>query len=202
MADTERLLAIWAERSGGEDDAWKSLRPGPRVDEVAARLSAIPRSFLDERVSVRALAGDILHRPLACLDFADDARVIRGAAVGLWLLASEDLIGRFSPELMRGRADLAVDALALRLAPVADPARWLTDDERRTEAARTFLLWSGYRPAYEDTDTARSLLAACDSLTRNRALAEAYEGHRHRAEIARMLREARRKEAAARYSTE
>ncbi|NKF33185.1 phosphohydrolase, partial [Pseudomonas sp. BGM005] len=90
----------------------------------------------------------------------------------------------------------------LRVAPVADPASWTSDDERRTEAARTFMLWRGYLPAGEDAATAASLLAACDSLARDRALADAYEGHRHRAEIARKLDEARRREAAARYSSE
>lgn len=202
MAETEQLLATWSERSGGEDTAWARAHPGPPLDAVAARLSAVPNSFLDPRVSVRALARDVLPNELSCFPFADDGRVRQGAAIGLWLLASEDLIGRFSPELMRGKAALAVDALALRLAPVTAPTEWLADGERRTEAARTFLLWAGYLPEGEGRDTARSLLAAVDSLARNQALAEAYEGHRHRAEIARALEDARRKEAAARYSSE
>lgn len=202
MAETEQLLAAWTERSGGEDAAWAQVRPGPPLDAVAARLSAVPHSFLDDRVSVRALAHDVLPKKFACLEFVDDPRVRQGAAIGLWLLASEDLIGRFSPELRRGWSTLAVDALALRLAPVVAPTEWLADGERRTEAARTLLLWAGYLPEGEDRDTARSLLAAVDSLARNRALAEAYQGHRHRAEIARALEDARRKEAAARYSSE
>lgn len=202
MADTETLLAAWSERSGGEAEAWARVRPGPSLESVAARISRVPQEFLDERVSLRALAGDILGVPIAAVRFADDARVRRGAAIGLWLVASEGLIEPFAPALSTGQTALAIDALALRVAPVASPSEWTSDDERRTEAARTFLLWCGFLPAGEDSATAASLLAACDSLARDRALAEAYEGHRHRADIARKLDEARRKEAAARYSSE
>lgn len=202
MADTEALLAAWSERSGGEPEAWARVRPGPTLESVAARLSRVPQEFLDERVSLRALAGDIVGQQITAERFADDPRVRRGAGIALWLVASEGVIEPLVPALAHGRPALAVDALALRVAPVADPTAWTSDDERRIEAARTFLLWCGYLPAGEDAATAASLLAACDSLARDRALADAYEGHRHRAEIARKLDEARRKEAAARYSSE
>ncbi|MFF7293055.1 phosphohydrolase [Microbacterium sp. NPDC008134] len=199
---TEDLLAAWTERSGGEQEAWARVRPGPALDAIAARLSAVPQMFLDDRVSVRALAGDVLGTAPACVSFAADECVRRGAAIALWIVASEDLIEPFSHPVGGGAAALAVDALALRLAPVADPLDWISDDERRVEAARTFLLWRGYLPQSEDAQTAVSLLAAVDSLARDKALADAYEGYRHRAEIARKLQEARRKEAAARYSSE
>lgn len=202
MADTEALLAAWSERSGGEAEAWSRARTGPSVESVATRISRVPQEFLDERVSIRALAGDVLGAPIVAQRFDDDPRVRRGAGIALWLVASEGVIEPLTPAIAHGRAALAVDALALRVAPVADPSSWTSDDERRIEAARTFLLWCGYLPAGEDAATAASLLAACDSLARDRALAEAYEGHRHRAEIARKLDEARRKEAAARYSSE
>lgn len=202
MVDTEALLAAWSERSGGEPEAWARATPGPTLESVAARLSRVPQEFLDDRVSLRALAGDIVGQQITAERFADDPRVRRGAGIALWLVASEGVIEPLVPALAHGRAALAVDALALRVAPVADPTAWTSDDERRIEAARTFLLWCGYLPAGEDAATATSLLAACDSLARDRALAEAYEGHRHRAEIARKLAEARRREAAARYSTE
>lgn len=202
MGDTEGLLAAWSERSGGEDEAWSRVRPGPPVDSIAARISRVPPEFLDERVSLRALAGDVLGGPIAAQKHDDDPRVRRGAAIALWLVASEGMIEPLEPALRHGSPALAVDALALRVAPVADPVTWTSDDERRIEAARTFLLWCGYLPAGEDAATAASLLAACDSLARDRALADAYEGHRHRAEIARKLDEARRREAAARYSSE
>jgi hypothetical protein len=202
MADTEALLAAWSERSGGEAEAWARATPGPSLESVAARISRVPQEFLDERVSLRALAGDILGGPIAAQGIDDDPRVRLGAGIALWLVASEGVIGPLEPVLAHGRTALAVDALALRVAPVADPASWTSDAERRIEAARTFLLWCGYLPAGEDAATAASLLAACDSLARDRALADAYEGHRHRAEIARKLDEARRREAAARYSSE
>lgn len=202
MADTEELLAAWSERSGGEAEAWARARTGPTLESVAARISRVPQEFLDERVSLRALAGDVLGAQIIASRFEDDPRVRTGAAIGLWLVASEGLLEPLDPPLSTGWAALAVDALALRVAPVASPAEWTSDDERRTEAARSFLLWCGFVPAGEDAATAASLLAACDSLARNRALAEAYEGHRHRADIARKLAEARRKEAAARYSSE
>lgn len=202
MADAKALLAAWSTRSGGEAEAWARARPGPSVEAIATRISRVPQAFLDERVSLVALAGDILGAPLSAAAFEEDARVRRGAAVGLWLVASEGLVEPFAPAIAGAWPALAVDALALRLAPVVDPAQWLSDDERRVEAARTFLLWCGFVPQGEDRRTARSLLEACDSLARNRALAKAYEGHRHRADIARKLEEARRKEAAARYSSE
>lgn len=199
----DEFLAAWAARAGTDDDAWSQTSPGPTLDAVAARITAVPAPFLDPRIDLAAVAGDILAGiRFACLEYSADARVRSGAAIGLWLIASEDLLGPLNPRLARGGVDLAVDALALRIAPLSPPLGWLTDDERRVEAARTFLLWDGYRPAGEDVSTARAMLAACDSLARNAALADAYEGHRHRAEIARRLADARAREAAARYSTE
>jgi hypothetical protein len=202
MADANVLLAAWSARATPEETAWSGARPGPALDAVAARLSSVPRAFLDERVSIAALAGDVLGQALAATEHSTDARVRRGAAIGLWLLASEESVEPFAPPLAAGTGGLAVDALALRLASVVDPLDWLSDDERREEAARTFLLWSGYLPAGEDRATARALLDARDSLRRDAALAEAYAAHQHREEIARRLAEARAKEAAARYSSE
>ena len=202
MADAD-LLRVWAERGSDEGEAWLRATAGPAVADLAARLSSVPHSFLDPRVSVVALAGDILGAgELACARYSEDPAVAKGAAIGLWLCASEDLLAPFVPPLSSGDRFAAVDALALRVAPVADPEAWLWDDERREEAVRTFLLWCGFLPGGEDRDTARALLAARDSLTRNHALAEAFEEHRHRAEIARRLSDARAREAAARYSNE
>ncbi|KQM82954.1 hypothetical protein [Agromyces sp. Leaf222] len=203
MADEDERLAAWAVLAGDVDAVWAAARPGPSLDAVAARLASAPRAFLDDRVVLAALAGDVLGgRPLTALAFADDARVRLGASLALWLVASEDLVEPFTPAIRTGTTALAVDALALRVASVADPLDWLADDERRDEAARTFLLWCGFLPAGEDAATARALLVARDSLARHRELAEAYAEHRHRAEIARRLADARAKEAAARYSTE
>lgn len=204
--DAQDLLAAWADHAGGDAARWARLRPGPPLDAVTSRLSSAPRAFLDDAVSLVALAGDILSGVhLASLPFVGDARVRTGAAIGLWLLASEDVVEAFTPALAvagpRAGA-MAVDALALRLAPVAEPLTWLSEDDRREEAARTFLLWSGYLPAGEDVDTAREQLAGRDSLQRNTALAEAFAAQSHRADIARRLAEARAKEAAARYSSE
>lgn len=202
MADSEALLSVWSASAPAEDHAWRQTVPGPQLAAVAARLGSVPRSFLDTKVSIAALAGDVLRTRLQAVDHADDDRVRRGAAIGLWLVASEDVVEPFSPPLPPATIGRAVDALALRLAPVVDPWEWLSDDERREEAVRTFLLWAGMRPAGEDIASARSLLDARDSLRRNAALAQAYAAHRHRDEIARRLAEARAKEAAARYSSE
>ncbi|MCC6269701.1 MAG: phosphohydrolase [Microbacteriaceae bacterium] len=203
MAETERLLQAWAECSRDENEAWQSAIEGPATIDLAARLSTVPQPFLDPRVSVVALSGDILGPgELVCAPYCDDPRVRCGAAIGLWLCASEEILSPFSPTLAQGDRFAAIDALALRLAPVSNPETWSWDDERREEAVRTFLLWSGFLPAGEDRDTAHALLAARDSLSRQKALAEAFEEHRHRAEIARRLADARAKEAAARYSSE
>ena len=218
MADTEELLRQWSAIAPVEDDQWASLRPGPSVLAVAARLSTVPSDFLDEQVSIRALAGDLLGTHtlsrLAALPFAADDRVRRGVAIGLWLFASELLLGSFDPPLSVGpreseslplvdpRDTLALDALGLRLAPVVDPAEWIADPERREEAARTFLLWNGQLPAGERPDAARAALAARDSLRFNQALAASFAEHRHRDELRRRLEDARAREAAARYSRE
>ncbi|EZP28040.1 hypothetical protein [Microbacterium oleivorans] len=203
MAESEALLSAWSASAPPEGHAWQATVPGPALAAVAARMASVPRSFLDPRVSVAALAGDVVRQRLLSLDHESDDRVRRGAAVGLWLVASEDLVEPFTPSIAAAAGvGRAIDALALRLAPVVDPWEWLSDDERREEAVRTFLLWAGMRPAEEDVDTARSLLDARDSLRRNAALAQAYAAHRHRDEIARRLAEARAKEAAARYSSE
>jgi len=203
VAESEELLSAWSASAPPEDRAWEATVPGPSLAAVAARMASVPRSFLDARVSIAALAGDVLRPRLLAVAHEDDDRVRRGAAVGLWLVASEDLVEPFAPSVAAAPGiGRAVDALALRLSPVVDPWEWLSDDERREEAVRTFLLWAGLRPAGEDVTTARSLLEARDSLRRNAALAQAYAAHRHRDEIARRLAEARAKEAAARYSSE
>lgn len=199
MAELDPLGA-WVAAAPPEDEVWRLAQPGPALSAVASRLSSVPRPFLDDRVSIRALAGDILGRRLNCTPFTSDPRVRRGAAIGLWLLASQQTVQPFSPAIAL-RA-LPVDALALRLAPVVDPLDWISDAERREEAARTFLLWGGSLPAGETAETARSLLDARDSLRRNAAMAEAFAEHQHRAEIARRLADARAKEAAARYNSE
>lgn len=202
MAESDELLRLWASLAPTEDAAWAAARPGPSLDAIGARLSSVPRPFLDDGVSVAALAGDIVGRAPAATAHAEDPRVRVAAAIGLWVLASEEVVAPFDPALSTGVGLRAVDALALRLAAVTDPLDWLSDAERREEAARTFLLWAGFLPAGEDVATARELLDARDSLRRSAALADAYAAHRHREEIARRLAEARSKEAAARYSSE
>lgn len=202
MVSVDDLLAEASRASLPEETAWMLAKPGPPLDAVTARLSSAPREFLDPGISLEALARDVVgDRRLRCLAYAGDRRVRTGAALALWLLASEHIVEPFDPPV-GASGWLAVDALALRVAPVSDPLQWLSDDERREEAARTFLLRCGFVPRGEDAATARSLLAARDSLRRNAAFADAYAAQQHREEIARRLAEARAKEAAARYSSE
>lgn len=206
MAEVEAMLAAWSERSGSEAIAWESARPGPPLAAVAARIASVPRVFLDERVSIEALSADVpgIGRPV-CLEFVDVPAVRLGAAIAVWVLASEELVEPFEPTLAAtaaGPRGLAVDALALRVAPFSDPTGWLADEERRDEAARALLLWCGRLPAGEDAATARSIAAGLDSLSRNSVLARAHAEHQHRAEIAQRLADARAREAAARYSRE
>lgn len=206
MADTEDLLKRWSALAPVEDEVWRALRPGPSVVQVATRLSAVPSQFLDEQVSLRALAGDILGRraaeQLTALQFATDSRVRRGAAIGLWLFASESVLAPIGRGLLTTAPALPVDALGLRLAPVVDPAQWLSDADRREEATRTFLLWNHQLPEGETPGAARAALAARDSLRFNEALAASFAEHRHRDELRRRLEEARAREAAARYTRE
>ena len=211
----EQLLQRWLDRGDDLDAAWQQAVPGPSVDVVGSRLSSIPKSFLDERVSLLALAGDVLGADrgrtpesteivqlLTEVAQTRSSAARRGAAIALWLWASEDLLGSFTPPLEAVHASRTLAALALRLAAVVDPSEWISDAERRDEAARTFLLWSGALPAGEDRETARSLLDMRDSLQRNGALAAAAAEHAHRLEVTRALNDARAREAAARYTHE
>jgi hypothetical protein len=200
------LLDLWFARNEDESAVWDSLSDGPSVDEVGTRLSSIPQSFLDERIGLAALAGDVFS-----LDDPDLTRQVEGtgssaarraAAIALWLWASEEEVGPFSVPLRRQYLERAIAALAFRLAGVVDPSDWVSDAERRDEAVRTFLLWCGQRPARETDDAARSMLAMRDSLRHSKALADALQDHQHRLEVTRRLQEARAKEAAARYSSE
>lgn len=211
----EQLLQRWLDRGDDVDIVWGQTAPGPSVDAVASRISSVPKSFLDDRVALVALAGDILGadrgrtvasteivQVLTDVTLARSSAARRGAAIALWIWASEDLFGALSPRLVTTHASRTLAALALRLAAVVDPAEWISDAERRDEAARTFLLWSGQLPATEDRATARSLLDMRDSLQHNGALAAAAAEHAHRLEVTRALNDARAREAAARYTHE
>lgn len=201
-------LDTWFERGEDEEAVWTRLANGPSLDELGSRISSIPRDFLDPRVSLRAIAGDLYggqprHEVSAVLEQAqpiDASR--RGAAVALWLWASEQLVGALEPGIATGWAPRAVAALAFRLAPVVDPADWLTDAARREEAARLFLLWCGYLPAGENAPVAKSLWERHDSLRRNAAMQAMLADHQHRVEVTAALRQKAAMEAAARYTHE
>jgi hypothetical protein len=215
VESAEDRLQRWLDRGDDVDAAWEQASPGPSIDAVASRISGVPKSFLDDRVALVALAGDILGADrgrtaeateivqlLTEIRSTGSSAARRGAALALWLWASEDLLGAFSPPLVTTHATRTLAALALRLASVVDPSEWISDAERRDEAARTFLLWSGLLPAAEDRATARSLLDMRDSLQHNGALAAAAAEHAHRLEVTRALNDARAREAAARYTHE
>lgn len=214
-SSAEALLQRWLSRNENIDAVWAQLAPGPSADAVASRIGAVPKTFLDHRVRVVALAGDVLGSDrgrtpeltevVSVLDevtSTGSSAARRGAAMALWLWAGEEELGALDPPLARGHAARVLAAMAFRLASVVDPAEWISDAERRDEAARTFLFWSGQLPGGEDRDTATSLLVMRDSLQRNSALAAAAAEHAHRLEVTRTLQEARAREAAARYTHE
>lgn len=219
--DAEALLELWFAREADVDASWGHCVPGPGVDEIATRLSLVPPAFLADSVAILPLAEHILDveygSPARSADAVRARQVLatveqvrasgssaarRGAALVLWLWASDDLHGPLSVPLNAAWPDRAVAALAFRLAAVIDPAAWISDADRREEAARQFLFWSGNVPAGEDEATARSILAMRDSLQQNAALAQTLVDHEHRLEVSRRLREAQAREAAARYSSE
>ena len=201
-------LAPWFAREYVETSFWANLAPGPSVDSLAPRVSSIPQSFFDDRVDLRALAGDVLLAPLtpgltallADCSATDASR--RGAAVALWLFASEAIVEPVTPPLSRAWAERAIAILALRLAPVVDPGEWLVVAERREEAVRAFLLGCAQLPAGEDVETATSLWERHDSLRRNSALAASLTDHQHRLNVLTILKAKRAAEAAARYGHE
>ena len=201
-------LDAWFARGEDEEAVWTRLLEGPSLDELSARLSSIPRDFLDPRVSLRAVAGDLYGGQLrpdvtAVLEQAQAAEPShRGAAIALWLWASEELVGPLGSGITTGWAARTIAALAFRLAPMVDPGEWLTDAARREEAARLFLLWCGYLPAGEDAAVARSLWERHDSLRRNAAMQAMLADHQHRVEVTAELRKKAAMEAAARYTHE
>jgi hypothetical protein len=219
--DAETLLELWFARAEDDRLVWRQCVPGPSVAEIATRLSLVPPAFLADGVAILPLAEHILgveygsvvrtgadRRASQVLAVAEQIRTTgssaarRGAALVLWLWASDDLHGPLSVPLTVVSHDRALAALALRLAAVVDPADWVRDADRRDEAARQFLFWSGHLPAGEDEDTAASILAMRDSLQQNSALAQTLADHEHRLEVSRRLSAARAREAAARYSSE
>ncbi|MFW0794341.1 hypothetical protein AAFP30_11060 [Gordonia sp. CPCC 205515] len=215
--DAESLLALWAAGRYDTEAAWAEAARddahiiGPSADELTARLSTVPGWFLTDPISVTALAGDVLGDTAVHRATVDVARTIdiRGterartvAGLALWLWASEDVVGPYHRPLRRDRCAPALAAFAFRLAATVTPLDLIGIAERREEAARTLLLWSGQRPAGESTDTARSLLDARDSLTRNAQLSAALADHEHRLAVARELEAARAREAAARPGPE
>jgi hypothetical protein len=221
IPDAEALLELWFAREDDVETAWRQCVPGPSVAEIATRLSLVPPAFLAATVAILPLAEHILEveygaKVLTASEMrtrrilvtatqvtATESSVARrGAALVLWLWASDDVHGPMSVPLNVVWPDRVLAALAFRLAAVVDPAEWVRDADRRDEAARQFLFWSGNLPAGEDEATARSILAMRDSLQQNSALAQTLADHEHRLEVSRRLREARAREAAARYSSE
>ena len=221
VVDSEALLGIWFAREQDDVVVWRTCLPGASTAEIATRLSLAPAAFLADDVDVLQLAENILEmeygasgttppdqRRQEVLRIADQVRATgsgaarRGAALVLWLWASDDLNGPLSVPLSPVYYGRALAALSFRLAAVVDPAEWVRDADRRDEAARTFLLWSGHLPAGEDEATARSILAMRDSLQQNTALAQTMADHEHRLQVTKRLQEARAREAAARYSNE
>jgi hypothetical protein len=215
------LLELWFAR--GDDDValWRQCVPGPGVDEIATRLSLVPPAFLADGVAILPLCEHILEmeygavvstaagrRSQSVLEVAEQVRATgssaarRGAALVLWLWASDDVHGPLSVPLRVVSSDRALAALAFRMAAAVDPADWVRDADRRDEAARQFLFWSGQLPAGEDEASARSIFAMRDSLQQNAALAQTLADHEHRLEVSRRLQAARAREAAARYSSE
>jgi hypothetical protein len=206
---TSELLSTWFEAKLDPEAAWNGLIAGPSVEEVGERLSSAPRPFLDERTDVLALSGDVFSAttgPVLNAAFkiqsAGTPQCRAAATLALWVFASQELVGPLSVPLRTDRADRALLTLAFRLAPVVAPDQWLLDAERREEAARTLLLWSGHLPKGEDVPTARAQLELRDSVAKASALRDALADHEHRMAIARRLADARAREAAARYNSE
>lgn len=217
----DEALNRWVRSGGDEQKLWAArLRQGPALAEITARISATPAEFLDPAVDIRALLDQLVcypgggpraasrNRPPdapSLDDLGDDVR--GGAAVAAWLLGSQLTLGPYSvdigvPQPFTLGVDLAAEMLGLRVAPVAPPRTWFTDDERREEAARWFLLCLGFVPAEEDRDAARAALDMRDSLRRDRAFAAAREAYEHRAAVVSAMRAKAAREAAQRYGHE
>ncbi len=210
-------LDEWASWEWDEERAWQESADGPELAEVMARIAAVPGPFLDAALDPAALLNDLVvnlgpgrgQQPAGgnfgtvlgdIVRRHPDTATRTGIAVGLWLSGSALLAGGVDWPVSARTMLTASLALGMRLAPVVEPVLWVRDAERREEAARLYLLWSGLRPAGENIETARRILVSLDSAARTETLERAQAELDRKREVIARLADQRAREAVARYS--
>jgi hypothetical protein len=170
------------------------------VSRLTRRLADTPPDFLDPAaVSVPAVVSDVLlmfgGTPLTeSAPFDGEPRRLKLILVTSWLLADPDLDA--PPDAVLSLLAGGLD----RLAMLVDPAKFVTDPDRREELARLTLRALGLTPAGETTAQAEDRLSTVDSVRRYEVLVAAKEAEERAQAVRKAMEEQAAKEAAARYS--
>lgn len=202
-----------------------TTEPGPSLEALTDRLARVPPEFLlpagpggPDSVAVAAVISDLLRdlggEPLtrrtaasfaaaAVGGRAEPARQRRASVMLLaaWLLADrwfrDAKVKRFAPaarELLASGLD--------DLAAIVEPARFVSDPDRREELARVCLRALGLRPAGETEAQASDRLATLDSAERIRVLRDTRKAQERVREIREAMKKKAAEEAAAAYARE
>jgi len=170
------------------------------VSRLTRRLADTPPDFLDpSAVSVPAVVSDVLlmfgGNPLTeATPFDGEPRRLKLILVTSWLLADSALDA--PPDAVLSLLSTGLD----RLATLVDPAKFVTDPDRREELARLTLRALGLTPAGETTAQAEDRLSTVDSVRRYEVLVAAKEAEERAQAVRKAMEEQAAKEAAARYS--
>lgn len=170
------------------------------VSRLTRRLADTPPDFLDpSAVSVPAVVSDVLlmfgGSPLTSPGpFTGETRRLTLILVTSWLLADPGLDATSDKvlPLLTGGLDT--------LATLVNPARFVTDPDRREELARLTLRALGLTPAGETTAQAEDRLSTVDSVRRYEVLVAAKEAEERAQAVRKAMEEQAAKESAARYS--
>ncbi|MFC0108206.1 hypothetical protein [Kibdelosporangium aridum] len=174
------------------------------LSRLTRRLAETPNDFLSDRASVPAVISDMLaaanrqglNARTAKQFEAMDPRWRQLVLISCWLLADEP----FREVMDRKRVlDFLNDVLP-PLAKLVEPARFVTDPDRREELARLAMLALAVIPEGETVEQAADRLATVDSARRYEVLEATKAAEQRAAAVRKAMEEQRAREAAARYS--
>lgn len=174
------------------------------LSRLTRRLAETPNDFMSEHASVPAVLSDMLtaHGSRA-LDTESakrfetmDPRWRQLVLISCWLLADDP----FREVMDRTRVLGFLNDVLPPLAGLVEPAKFVTDPDRREELARLALLTLAVMPQGETPEQAADRLATVDSVRRYEVLAATKAAEQRAAAVRKAMEEERAREAAARYS--
>lgn len=189
---------------------------GPLLESLTRRLAETPPDFLAEpavgsagTVHTAAVVSDLLvdlggapldtARAAAFTGRKAKSAQLRLVQIAAWLLGDPWFAsaGGFAEDAEK----LLAEGLGA-LASLIDPARFVSDPDRREELARVVLRGLGLRPAGETVAAAADRLATLDTVERRRVIAEAKAAEKRARKVREEMARKAAAEAAARYSPE